>query len=56
MGIVIEEADETHFWLELVISSEIVAAAKMDSLLDEADQLTAIFVAARETAKNKRSS
>jgi len=54
MGMVIEEADETHFWLELLIASEIVSASKIASLLDEADQLTAIFVAARETAKNKR--
>ena len=51
MGIVIEEADETHFWLELLIATEILPTTKMAPLLDEADQLTAIFVAARETAK-----
>ena len=54
MGTVIEEADETHFWLELLIATEILPSTKMSPLLDEADQLTAIFVAARETAKKNR--
>ena len=54
MGTVIEEADETHFWLELLIATEIIPTTKMAPLLEEADQLTAIFVAARETAKKNR--
>ena len=54
MGTVIEEADETHFWLELLIATEIISTTKMAPLLEEADQLTAIFVAARETAKKNR--
>jgi hypothetical protein len=54
MGTVIEEADDTHFWVELLIAGEILSATKVGSLLEEADQLTAIFVAARETAKKNR--
>ncbi len=50
MGVVIEEADETVFWLELLVESGIVPEAKLDNLIKEANELTAIFVASRKTA------
>ena len=53
MGIVIEEADETIFWLELLVEAGIVPEAKMDDLIAEANELTAIFVASRKTATGK---
>jgi four helix bundle protein len=52
LGVVVEEADETVFWLELLGDSGIVRAAKMQKLLDEAEQLTLIFSASRRTAKS----
>ena len=51
MSVVAEEADETLFWLELLRDTSIVNAARLEALIDEADQLTAIFTASRNTAK-----
>ncbi len=53
MGVVIEEADESVFWLELLVDADIVPAARMNELLQEANELLAIFVASRRTAKNR---
>jgi four helix bundle protein len=50
LAIVIEEADETVFWLELLADAGIVAKARMGGLLTEANELVAIFVASRRTA------
>jgi four helix bundle protein len=52
IGVVIEEADETVFWLEMLRDSGIVKPTKLDSMLDEANQLLAIFTASRRTAKS----
>ena len=50
LGIVEEEADETLFWLEFLVKSEIVRPKRMCDLIDEARQLSAIFGASRRTA------
>jgi len=39
MGTVEEEADETIYWMELLIDAEIVKRARIADLLDEADQI-----------------
>ena len=54
MGIVIEEADETVLWLELLAESKIVPTVRLDSLMAEANQLLLIFSASGRTAKNDR--
>ena len=46
-----EEADETVFWLELLIETGIVSQARMDGLLIEANELLAIFATLQRTAK-----
>jgi four helix bundle protein len=51
LGIVIEEADETVLWLELLAESGIVPIAKLRELQSEANQLVLIFSASRTTAK-----
>jgi four helix bundle protein len=51
LGVVVEEADETVFWLELLVDSGIVSAEKMRELIGEAGQLMLIFSASRRTAK-----
>jgi four helix bundle protein len=51
IGVVVEEADETVFWLELLIETGIVSPARMSNLLDEANELLAIFAASQHTAK-----
>lgn len=52
IGIVVEEADETVFWLEMLSECEIVPLSKIESLLREAQELTAIFTASRKTARS----
>jgi len=52
IGIVIEEADETVFWLEMLIETGIVKPVKLQNLLSEANQLLSIFSASGGTAKN----
>jgi four helix bundle protein len=53
IGVVVEEADETVFWLELLIDTGIIAQAKLDSLLQEANELLSIFAASQITAKRR---
>jgi four helix bundle protein len=52
LGIVLEEADETVFWLELLLEAGIISPQKLGSLAKEADELTSIFVASLRTAKH----
>ena len=47
---VIEESDETCYWLELIIEGGLLSQEKVESLLDEANQITAIMVASRKSA------
>ena len=54
IGIVVEEADETIYWLELLQETHAVKPERLESLISEAEQLTAIFTAAKETAKHNR--
>jgi four helix bundle protein len=54
LGIVEEEADETAFWLEFLVQTEMMPEKLMRDLINEARQLTAIFAASRCTAKNNR--
>jgi four helix bundle protein len=49
-SIVEEEADESSFWLELLIDRGLLSTRRVQPLLSEANELTAIFVASRKTA------
>src|SRR5256885_3827542 len=49
-SIVEEEADETGFWLELVVDADLLSAKRVKPLLDEASEITAMLVASRKTA------
>ncbi len=51
LGIVLEEADETAFWLELLEDSGTFTSDKIVSLRGEVNELIAIFVASLRTAK-----
>jgi four helix bundle protein len=51
IGVVVEEADETVFWLEMLIETKIVAGEKLAELLKEANELLAIFAASQRTAR-----
>jgi four helix bundle protein len=56
MSVVLEEADETVFWLELLVETSIIREARLRDLLTEANELLAIFAASLWTAKQKRKS
>jgi len=51
LGIVIEETDETVLWLELLAESGIMKPVRLQELLDEANQLLALFAASWSTLK-----
>jgi len=51
MGVVVEEADETVFWLELLSETGVLAPARTEDLLIEANELLAIFGASLRTSK-----
>jgi four helix bundle protein len=51
LGIVLEEADETVFWLELIQETMIFRENKLDGLVTEANELVSIFVSSIRTAK-----
>jgi four helix bundle protein len=46
-----EEADETLYWLELLEESGLVKGERVKGLMTQANELVAIFVASRKTAK-----
>lgn len=52
IGLVLEAADETVCWLELLAESGIVRAGKLRDLLAEANELVAIFAASRRTVRS----
>jgi len=49
--IVEEECDETLFWLELIAEANLLKKEKLQDLVKEADELTAIFTASGKTAR-----
>ena len=56
LSIVVEEVDETLFWLEIITDEKLLPKNKVESLMQEADELTAIFISARKTARKNRPS
>jgi four helix bundle protein len=53
LSIVLEEADETAFWLEFIIDENLLRENVVKPLLQEAEELTAIFASSRKTASTK---
>jgi len=51
MGIVEEEADESQYWLELIIESGLMTEKRLTGLLDEVNQIVAMVVASIRTAR-----
>ena len=56
MGIVEEEADETNFWIELLVEAGKLNGAQAVSMLKEGNELVAISVASIRTARKTRES
>jgi four helix bundle protein len=49
--VVEEECDESCFWIELILDSNLLSKERVNVLLKEADELTAIFTASGKTAR-----
>ena len=54
LGLVIEEADESHMWLGMLIRLHLASGTEVERLHGEANELTAIFVASKRTASRSR--
>jgi four helix bundle protein len=52
LGVAVEEADESLYWLELVRDGKLVPEDKLSLLLKEANELTAILASGRKSAVN----
>ncbi len=53
LGIVLEEADESLYWLEILNETQIAKSDILAPLMKETDELVAIFVVSLNTAKGK---
>ncbi len=53
MNIVLEESDETLFWLEIISEKGWFEMKELEILIKEANELTAIFVSSLKTVNNK---
>ena len=51
ISIVIEEADESEFWLEFIIDEKLMPKKKVLPLFNEAHELSSIFITTRRTAQ-----
>jgi four helix bundle protein len=54
MGIVEEEADESIYWMELLVDSGTVPSSAVAELCDEGDQIVAMVVSSINTARGSK--
>ena len=54
LSIVIEEADESIFWLEFIIDENLLKKQLVEPLMKEAKEITAIFITSRKTARKRK--
>lgn len=50
----LQELDETAYWLELMADGEVVPRARLEKLLEESEQLTAIMVTCVKNVKRRK--
>ncbi|RKX35041.1 MAG: four helix bundle protein [Verrucomicrobia bacterium] len=53
IGIVLEEADEALFWLELIIRGELLPVERVADLRTEAEELTSVFATMKTTLRSR---
>lgn len=54
LNIALEEADESCYWIELLIDSGMVPGNKLDPLLNESLEITKVFSVSSKTARKNR--
>lgn len=55
LSIVVEETDESCFWMEFIIRERLLKENQVRDLLEEGKELTSIFVKSRKTSKDRSS-
>ncbi|WP_428236820.1 four helix bundle protein [Gracilimonas sp.] len=53
LSVVIEEADESEFWMQFIIDEKLKPKHLVEPLLTEAHELTSIFISSRKTSQRK---
>jgi four helix bundle protein len=53
LSIVLEESDETLYWLEIIQEMNWLPSETLSPLISEANELTAIFVSSLKTVKER---
>jgi four helix bundle protein len=53
LAIVEEEADETLYWMELLIETKMVSRDRLANLMRQADEITAMTVASIKTMRKR---
>ncbi len=56
ISIVIEESDESEFWIEFIIDEKLMPNKKVLPLFTEAHELASIFITTRKTAQRRKQS
>ena len=56
LSIVLEEADESLYWMELLIEAELIPAERLQSLMRETNEIVAMLVASLKTLRSKSNS
>ena len=53
MNIVLEEADETLFWIEIIMAKQWMSNLELEVIWKEGNELTAIFVSSLKTVNDR---
>ena len=53
LSIVLEEADETLYWMELLVESGIMPASRLNNLIAETNEIVSMLVASLKTLRSK---
>ena len=56
ISIVVEESDETQFWMELLVDSGIIPAERLSDLMNEGEEILKIMSSSRRTCRQKLNS
>ena len=53
LGVVVEEADEAQYWMELLAKAGLMERKRLGPLMEEAHEIVAIMVASAKTARTR---
>jgi four helix bundle protein len=51
LGVAVEEADESFYWLEMIVEAELMPEDRLKDLMNEANEITAILASSQKTAR-----